>query len=85
MRSFIFHVGFAKVLFSGLVDVSFRIVVPVEKLRKDPDWSKWVGVQEVSVTVPRISHCTQGPSNVSGPFGWVPVDHFWVSYNFLLL
>src|SRR5260221_7017232 len=26
-----------------------RVMIPVEELRKDPDWSKWVGVQEVSV------------------------------------
>lgn len=24
-------------------------MIPAEELRKDPDWSKWVGVQEVSV------------------------------------
>jgi len=28
----------------------FRIVVPVEKLKSDPDWAKWVEVQEVSLT-----------------------------------
>jgi hypothetical protein len=26
-----------------------RVIIPVEKMRGDPDWGKWVGMQEVSV------------------------------------
>jgi len=57
-------------------------VVPVEELRKDPDWSKWVGVQEVSVTDSGIGSFELNViPTFSGLFGWVLADHCWVRYN----
>ena len=50
----------------------FRIVVPVEKLKLDPDWAKWVGVQEVSLMSGNNLLKSENP--LSGQFGWVPAD-----------
>jgi hypothetical protein len=52
-------------------------------MRMDSYWSKWVGVQEVSLLDPRMDFWTQGLPTFSGPYGWAPVDLCWVSYHAL--